>query len=225
MNKFISIIALCVFSSYANAAFTLNSTRYIYNEGQQSVSVNIHNESEHKYGGQVWIDNIDKNGEVVFFSPSPMVFKLNPKQKQIVRIVNINDNLPKDRESIFWLNVQEIPPAPKGDGGSLSLAINNRVKLIYRPIALKNGRDEAENNIKLINSGTDSCLENTTPYYFAISDVKINGKSIDLNSDAKNKMGVFSPFSKVCLGNVNTSGNITVTAFNDYGVATSYTVQ
>lgn len=67
MNKFISIIALCVFSSYANAAFTLNSTRYIYNEGQQSVSVNIHNESEHKYGGQVWIDNIDKNGEVVFF--------------------------------------------------------------------------------------------------------------------------------------------------------------
>ncbi|HCN5613336.1 TPA: fimbrial chaperone, partial [Escherichia coli] len=222
MSKIISIIALCACSSFANAAFTLNSTRYIYDEGQQSVSVNIHNESENKYGGQVWIDNIEKNSESVFFSPSPMVFKLNPKQKQIVRIVNINDNLPKDRESIFWLNVQEIPPAPKGDGSSLSLAINNRVKLIYRPTALKSGRDDAEKNIKLINSGTDACLENTTPYYFAVSEVKVNGKTINLQVDTKNKLGLFSPFSKVCLGNVNSSGSITVTAFNDYGVATSY---
>ncbi|ECG8656199.1 fimbrial chaperone [Salmonella enterica subsp. diarizonae] len=225
MSKFLSIIALCACSSFANAAFTLNSTRYIYNEGQQSVSVNIQNESEHKYGGQVWIDNIDKNGEAIFFSPSPMVFKLNPKQNQIVRIVNINDNLPKDRESIFWINIQEIPPAPKGEGSSLSLAINNRVKLIYRPTALKNGRDDAESNIKLINSGADACLENTTPYYFAVSDVKINRKTIDLKVDEKNKLGLFAPFSKVCLGNVNSSGSITVTAFNDYGVATSYPVK
>lgn len=215
---------MCFFSSFANAAFTLNSTRYIYNEGEQSISVNIQNENDHKYGGQVWIDNIDKNDEAVFFSPSPMVFKLNSKQKQIVRVVNINDNLPKDRESIFWLNVQEIPPAPKGEGSSLSLAINNRVKLIYRPVSLKNERDDAEKNIKLINSDTQSCLENTTPYYFAVSDVKINGKSIDLGVDVRNKLGVFSPFSKVCLGNVNTSGNIMITAFNDYGVATSYSI-
>ncbi|EDS7167652.1 fimbrial chaperone [Salmonella enterica] len=225
MNKFMSLIALWACSTFSHAAFTLNSTRYIYNEGQQSVSVNIHNESDHKYGGQVWIDNIDKNAEEVFFTPSPMVFKLNPKQKQIVRIVNINDNLPTDRESIFWLNVQEIPPAPKGDGSSLSLAINSRVKLIYRPLSLKNGRNDAEQNIKLNNIGEHSCLENSTPYYFAISDVKINNKVIDLNHDYKNKLGLFAPFSNICLGNLNTNGKITITAFNDYGVATSYTVK
>ncbi|EFB70913.1 fimbrial chaperone [Providencia rustigianii] len=222
MNKILSIIFLCICSSFANAAFTLDSTRYIYDEGQQSVSVTINNDSGHKYGGQVWIDNINKNDEQVFFSPSPMVFKLNPKQSQIVRIVNINDDLPKDRESLFWLNVQEIPPAAKGEGSSLSLAINSRVKLIYRPAVLKNGRDDAENSIKIINSGADTYLQNTTPYYFAISEVKVNGKLIALDGDVKDKLGKFAPFSKVSLGKINSSDKISITAFNDYGVATNY---
>ncbi|EHA0861535.1 fimbrial chaperone, partial [Salmonella enterica] len=219
MNKLLSVISLCLCSSFANAAFTLDSTRYIYDEGQQSVSVTIKNESEHKYGGQVWIDNTNNNDEQVFFSPSPMVFKLDQKQSQIVRVVNINSDLPKDKETLFWLNVQEIPPASKGEGSSLSLAINSRVKLIYRPTSLKNNREDAEKNIKLINSGSEACLENTTPYYFAISEVKVNGKAIVLNSDAKDKLGKFAPFSKVCLGKINTGENISITAFNDYGVA------
>lgn len=224
MNKLLSIISLCLCSSFANAAFTLDSTRYIYDEGQQSVSVTIKNESEHKYGGQVWIDNTNNNDEQVFFSPSPMVFKLDQKQSQIVRVVNINSDLPKDKETLFWLNVQEIPPASKGEGSSLSLAINSRVKLIYRPTSLKNNREDAEKNIKLINSGSEACLENTTPYYFAISEVKVNGKAIVLNSDAKDKLGKFAPFSKVCLGKINTGENISITAFNDYGVATNYNI-
>lgn len=224
MNKLLSVISLCLCSSFANAAFTLDSTRYIYDEGQQSVSVTIKNESEHKYGGQVWIDNTNNNDEQVFFSPSPMVFKLDQKQSQIVRVVNINSDLPKDKETLFWLNVQEIPPASKGEGSSLSLAINSRVKLIYRPTSLKNNREDAEKNIKLINSGSEACLENTTPYYFAISEVKVNGKAIVLNSDAKDKLGKFAPFSKVCLGKINTGENISITAFNDYGVATNYNI-
>lgn len=224
MNKLLSIISLCLCSSFANAAFTLDSTRYIYNEEQQSVSVTIKNESEHKYGGQVWIDNTNNNDEQVFFSPSPMVFKLDQKQSQIVRVVNINSDLPKDKETLFWLNVQEIPPASKGEGSSLSLAINSRVKLIYRPTSLKNNREDAEKNIKLINSGSEACLENTTPYYFAISEVKVNGKAIVLNSDTKDKLGKFAPFSKVCLGKINTGENISITAFNDYGVATNYNI-
>lgn len=225
MIKLTGIISLCLFSSFANAAFILDSTRYIYDEGQKSVSLTIKNESEYKYGGQVWIDNIDNNDEHAFFSPSPMVFKLNQKQSQIVRIVNINDNLPKDKESLFWLNVQEIPPASKGEGNSLSLAINNRVKLIYRPVILKKDRVDAEKNIKYINSGSEACLENTTPYYFAISEVKVNGKSMNLNSDVKNKLGIFSPHSKVCLGKLNASENISITAFNDYGVAIDYNLR
>lgn len=50
--------------------------------------------------------------------------------------MNTVSNLPKDRESLFWLNVQEVPPKPEvkdGEGSVLAMAMNTRVKLIYRP--------------------------------------------------------------------------------------------
>ncbi len=40
----------------------------------------------------------------------------------------------KDRESLFWLNIQEIPPISSADDSNvLAVALNTQVKLIYRP--------------------------------------------------------------------------------------------
>lgn len=81
---------------------------------------------------------------------------VSPKQKQIIRIIKTDTNLPKERESLFWLNVQEIPPKPEakdGDGSMLAIAMNNRVKLIYRPTAIKDSRQDAEKQLKLEQRG------------------------------------------------------------------------
>ena len=44
--------------------------------------------------------------------PQPPFFKVGAKQKQIIRIMKTDSSLPTDRESLFWLNVQEVPPKP-----------------------------------------------------------------------------------------------------------------
>ncbi|MCV5526032.1 fimbria/pilus periplasmic chaperone, partial [Escherichia coli] len=93
--------------------------------------------------------------------------------------------LPKDKESLFWINIQEIPKAPKDSTNTLSIALHTQVKMFYRPDALKEKRENAEQNIKAISSEGNTVLWNDTPYYFAIISVKQNGTAIKVSEDIK----------------------------------------
>ncbi|WP_305464154.1 fimbrial chaperone [Photobacterium leiognathi] len=166
-----ALLFMSIFISYPSfAAFILNGTRYIYNENDKNISITINNESKETYGGQVWVDNINKSDNSVSFIAIPSFFKVNGNDNQIIRIMKTSEALPKDKESIFWLNVQEIPPKSKDKkSNTIVVAINTKVKLIYRPDNLSIKRLNAEKRIKLINENGNYYLENPTPYYFAIT--------------------------------------------------------
>ncbi|EDL0523673.1 fimbrial chaperone PefD, partial [Salmonella enterica] len=117
MNKMmkwglVSLLSLAV-SGQAMAAFVLNGTRFIYEEGRKNTSFEVTNQADETFGGQVWIDNTTQGSSTVYMVPAPPFFKVRPKEKQIIRIMKTDSALPSDRESLFWLNVQEIPPKPK----------------------------------------------------------------------------------------------------------------
>ena len=61
------LLTLCAFSQSAHAAFILNGTRYIYDEGRKNISIEINNESKETYGGQVWINNVLSSEKEVSF--------------------------------------------------------------------------------------------------------------------------------------------------------------
>lgn len=199
------------FSSQSMAAFVLNGTRFIYEEGKKNISFEVTNNAEKTYGGQVWIDNTNQN-DGVYMVPQPPFFKVSPKQKQIIRIMNTDSNLSKDRESLFWLNVQEVPPKPEvkdGEGSVLAIAMNTRVKLIYRPVSIKDGRKDAEKQLKLEQRGRETWLRNPTPYYMAIVNVKHDGKDVILSAKVMKEIAQLEPFSDASLGK-KISGKISV---------------
>lgn len=213
------------FCSHSMAAFVLNGTRFIYEEGYKNISFEVTNNAEKTYGGQVWIDNTSQ-GNGVYMVPQPPFFKVSPKQKQVIRIMNTDTNLPKDRESLFWLNVQEVPPKPEvkdEDGSVLAIAMNTRVKVIFRPASVKDGRNDAENKLKLEHRGGDTWLNNPTPYYMAIVNVKHDGKDISLSDRVMKEISQLKPFSNVNLGK-KVSGRISVDAVNDWGGVQSYEI-
>ncbi|EJH8995747.1 fimbrial chaperone [Salmonella enterica] len=210
----------------AQAAFTLNGTRFIYEEGKNNISFEVTNHSESTYGGQVWIDNISEEASNVFFVPSPPFFKVNAGNKHIIRLMNVNDALPKDKESLFMLNVQEVPPKPKAEEGNvLAIAMNTRVKVIYRPESISAGRKDAEKQLVLVNRDGSTWVKNTTPYYFAITNVKINGKLLNLKDDVRQSLAQLAPFSEVNTRTTLNSGKISVEALNDWGGAVDYEVK
>lgn len=222
MNKMVKwgLSALLAFtlSGQALAAFTVSGTRFIYGEGKKNISFDVTNNANDTYGGQVWVDNVSE-GSGVYMVPTPPFFKVSPKQKQIVRIMKTDGGaLPSDRESLFWLNIQEIPPKPKTDGNVLSVAINTRVKLFYRPKALMAGRKGAEKKIEVIRRNGTTYLKNPTPYYFAVAKVKVNGKDVVLKSDEEQKLAILAPSGEVAVSQVPvTAKNISVDTINDWG--------
>lgn len=222
MNKFakgaLTAVLSFAFCSQSMAAFVLNGTRFIYDEGKKNTSFTVSNEADKTYGGQVWIDNTNQ-GNGVYMVPQPPFFKVGAKQKQVIRIMNTEDSLPKDRESLFWLNVQEVPPKPEvkdAEGSVLAIAMNTRVKVIYRPAALKDGRQGAEKQLVLEQRGSETWLKNPTPYYMAVVGVKVNGQNVSLSDKTLADIAQLKPFSDVSLGK-KVTGKASVDAINDWG--------
>ncbi|HAI6831417.1 TPA: fimbrial chaperone [Escherichia coli] len=225
--KYILIGAVSLFQAGSTfAAFTVSGTRFIYEEGKKNISFEVSSSADDTYGGQVWVDNVSQN-HGVYMVPVPPFFRIAPKEKQIVRIMNLDGQLlPKDRESLFWLNIQEIPPKPKSDGNVLAVAVNTRVKLFYRPKTLSADRKGAEKRIQIVHRGNSTYLKNPTPYYFAITKIRVNGRDVVLSSDEDRKLSMFSPFEEIGVSKLPAGAKeVTVFSINDWGGVEDYTLK
>lgn len=85
---------------------------------------------------QAWIDDGDTSLPPekiqVPFMLTPPVAKIGANSGQQVKIMP--NKLPTNKESIFYLNVLDIPPnSPEQEGkNALKFAMQNRIKLFYR---------------------------------------------------------------------------------------------
>ena len=99
---------------------------------------------------QTWVDNGDVNAAPELshapFVTLPSVFALPPSALKGLRILFAGANLPTDRESVFWLNLYEIPPSQPITpplASRVTLAMNTQMKIFYRPKALPGNAENA----------------------------------------------------------------------------------
>ncbi|MFP3514889.1 molecular chaperone [Pseudomonas sp. SIMBA_077] len=130
-------IALMVAAPQAHAALTISTTRVIFDSDKRSVSLIVANPSTRIYAVQAWVNTeLDDTTTPVPFMPSPGLFRLNTGKQQQVQINGLPNDLPSDRESLFYFNVQEIPQASPDETNVLTIALRTRIKLFYRPAQL-----------------------------------------------------------------------------------------
>ena len=208
-------------ANQASAALALDATRYIYSGNTAFVSAMVNNESDNTYGGQVWVDNIVETDTRPTFVATPSFFKIKGKGRQVFRIMKMSDHMPKDKESIYWVNLQEIPPAQEGSG--LTMAIRMQVKLIYRPEAIVKDRPGAEANMTIKHLPGQQLLVNSTPYIFAIGEVlDSNDNAITFSKADTEKLTMFMPGDSV---NVTGKTVKAVSALSDYGSLDTYVLK
>ena len=135
----ISCLLAFTVTSSAFASVTIIGTRVIYPATEKEVTVRLDNYGNQPALVQAWIDNgnpdeaLDKIN--VPFVLLPPVFRMEANKGQTLRIVYTGSNLPKDKESVFWLNVLDIPPRDKSlaNQNQLQMAIRSRIKIFFRP--------------------------------------------------------------------------------------------
>ena len=200
-------LALMMTCQSAMASLTADQTRYIFRGDKDALTITVtNNDKERTFGGQAWVDNIVEKDTRPTFVVTPSFFKVKPEGQQTLRIIMASDHLPKDRESVYWLNLQDIPPALEGSG--IAVALRTKLKLFYRPKALLEGRKGAEEGISL-------------PYICAIGSLLDgNGKKIATDNDTAQKLLMFMPGDEVQVkGNV-----VKVDSLNDWGSLQTWTI-
>ena len=223
-------VLLLLVGGHVHANLVINSTRVIYNGVSRDVTVSVTNEDTKPSLMQSWIDagNPDSipDEEDAPFSLLPPIARVNGGTSQALKIAWNGDSLPTDRESVFYLNVMDIPPDPSGlDGNYVQFAIRTRIKLFFRPAGLGGRADSAPRQLVWQQVGPAIHLSNPTPYHVSINrimDAK-SGRSIS------HDIGMVSPFSARDFktdANVRavTPRDLQIETINDYGGNTISTI-
>lgn len=208
--------------SFANNII-VNGTRFIYPGNEKEITVQLNNTADRPAIAQAWLDTGDASETPdtikTPFQITPPISRVEAKGGQTLRIKLMDKgSIPQDRESLWWLNILDIPPMAKGKESEnqnvLQLAIRSRFKFFYRPTGL-GSRELAPEQLVIKSSGKNIIIDNPTPYYITVTKISTDGKS-GLND----KTVLLEPKSQttVELKQVVRSGsNIVINNINDYG--------
>lgn len=196
-----------------SAEIVISTTRVIYQEKSGETLVQLRNPGSTPFLVQSWID--DGNAQAkpdsirVPFSLSPAVARIDPKKSQALRILQTAKGLPADRESLFWLNVLEVPPKPTkqlsaGDN-LMQFSFRSRIKMFYRPAGLSmtpaQAFEKLEFSLLKSSSRYQVRVKNPSPYYLTFRDLTLRHSKASpaAGTLGKTKDKMVPPFGELLL--------------------------
>ncbi|WP_113650765.1 fimbria/pilus periplasmic chaperone [Escherichia albertii] len=169
----------------AHAGIVIYGTRIIYPAENKEVMVQLMNQGNRSSLVQAWIDDGDTSLPPekiqVPFMLTPPVAKVGANSGQQIKIRIMPNRLPTNKESIFYLNILDIPPnSPEDEGkNALKFAMQNRIKLFYRPVGVASVNKETFKKLRVNNSSNGLIIKNGLANWVTISDVKANSVKVN----------------------------------------------
>ncbi len=225
-------IMLCCTAFHASAVVNAEKTRVVFNSGSIAESLSLVNSEKEPVVVQVWTDNGDPtvspdkvHTPVVI---NPPVFKMKPGEMRNIRLLMVSaGSLPQDRESLYWLNIYQIPPNTeaqhKGDK-RVVLPLKIRMKVFVRPE--KVGELKESDALELQFSIREEAgvkklhIQNPTPWHMTMSSLRSG--QIELPTL------MLKPFSGQCIElpkEKPINGEIEYEVVNDNGTRWAYKVK
>ena len=215
------ILLFFVFTSFSTSAggIALGATRIIYPLNAKQVSLAVTNsDEESRFLIQSWVDDENEKKSPNFIVTPPL-FVSKPKSENTLRIMYVGPELPKDRESIFWLSSKAIPAVERNsiEGKNvLQLAILSRIKIFVRPENLGLTSEEALSKLDFYRRGNAIEVKNASPYYITLVNLRV-GVNMLPNT-------MIAPMSSALVNSPKgIEGVVTYQTVNDYGANTPIT--
>ncbi|MDH0031303.1 MULTISPECIES: molecular chaperone [unclassified Acinetobacter] len=218
----------------AYAGVTMAGTRVVFPAESKDQSLQFSNKDNLPFLVQIWVDqgNDQSTPETADapFMVNPQVFRINPQAGQTARLFYTGDGqLPKDRESIYYLNFKQIPAMSKDvvDQNKLVLIVKNRFKIFYRPKTIVGKVEDVPKQLRYRlqqdAKGIWLQINNPTGYYANLTQafIKVGEQTTEM------PIGMVAPKSSekwlVQKNMTHTaSATVTVTLVTDYGAYTKY---
>ncbi|END9508200.1 molecular chaperone [Escherichia coli] len=193
----------------------LERTRVVYDGSKKEAALPVTNRSDKlPYLLQSWVENIYDSSRGPFIITPPL-FRLDAGDNSSLRIIKTDGNLPRDKESLFYINVRAIPAVDKKetqDKNLLTLVFKTRIKLFYRPSEIDGRPSDAYKGLKFSRKNNQLEIYNPSAYYVVFSGLAV-GKA-----DFTDKIEFIAPGEHKQLPLPLVSENIVKwAAINDYG--------
>ncbi|MEG5267166.1 molecular chaperone [Pseudomonas sp. JDS28PS106] len=208
----------------SQASIVLNTTRVIYNGADKEASFGVLNSGNAEILLQTWLESgADSNTQArPPFAVTPALTRMPGNGRQLLRLIYAGSGLPQDRESVFWLNVQEIPQAAAEN--TLQIAVRQRIKVFFRPKSLSGDAQDAPQALQWRLSGSDAVLvENPGPYHVSMIRIAARQANTEL---AREDARMIAPGETVRLTLSRKAGSGPVTlsfnSINDFGGQVAY---
>ncbi|WP_415859398.1 molecular chaperone [Burkholderia sp. BCC1977] len=217
--------AMTLLAGVAHAAIVPDRTRVIFNEGEQAAIVTITNKSTtYPYLVQSWLEDAKGNKITSPLMVVPPLQRIEANERNVLRIAKLpGTTLPTDRESVFYLNIREVPP--KSDTpNTLQIALHTQMKLFYRPKAVQPARDEdwtLPMTLRVDPAAHKLVFDNPTPYHVTVVEVTAGAQKMPVPIEPV----MVSPMSTADVPfKAATPATLFVTHIDDYGgqVAVEY---
>lgn len=205
-------------------------TRIVAYASDKETAIDVINESHEPYLIQSWLEDLNGNDNNLPLVLTPPVMKIPGKQEAKLRLVVLPGEIPQDRESVYWLSIQEIPPKAKnGENNKLVVAIRSRLKVFVRPKGLDSTKaSEALKSItwSVERDGGTVWLKatNPTPYYISFGQLSLKAGGVK-ETTLEDKIHMPAPMNAqryaVPKAFAGKSATLTYSAINDYGGETS----
>lgn len=215
MKRMIALWLACA-AMPAWSGIYIYGTRIIYPAQKKDITVQLMNDGKRSSLIQAWIDNGDTSLPPeklqVPFVLTPPVIRVAADSGQQLKIKKLPNNLPGDRESLFYLNVLDIPPnsGESKDKNIIKFALQNRIKLIYRPQGIQKVDKAIFPRLQLHRTSGGISVKNNSANWITIPEVK-----------AKNKVNketlLLAPWSSLNITTTAVANNYTVTLIDDSG--------
>lgn len=212
-----------LFPAASPAAVRPVLTRIVAYAADRETAIELKNESQESYLVQSWLEDLKGNEANLPLVLTPPVMKLGGGQDGRLRLVVLTAEIPQDRESVYWLSVQEIPPKVKdGEENKLIIAIRNRLKVFVRPAGLKGEPSEVVKSLRWTVEQGGRCLkaDNPTPYHVSFGRLELKaGGGTGMTPEDRTEMTL--PLDSRCYAVPDKlkgkRATLTYSAMNDYG--------
>ena len=211
-------LAACFWLPHVSAGVNIGATRVVYQSKEKEANLAVANSGEDgvPYLVQSWVSDFTHPEQSAdAFIITPPLFRLDAKGQNILRIIATDTQaLPKDKESLFLLNVKAIPAKSKEQQNQnvLQIALKTSIKLFYRPDGLQGSLTDAVNTLEWRAQGGKLSVHNPSGFNVVVSELLINNKA------AKDIPEVLAPGSTVNTAiALNSSDSLVLSYINEYG--------
>ncbi|MFE0583797.1 fimbrial assembly chaperone [Pantoea vagans] len=207
------------------AVVNVDKTRIVFNPSDLTQSINVINSGQNETFLQIWTDDGDltlsPDASITPIIVIPPVVKMFPGEMRSLRLMlTSRQTLPANKESLFWLNIYQIPALKKALSVAerkVVLPLRIRLKIFVRPAGLNAPLTIDPEKIRFAVSGNKITITNPTPWFMSMN---VNPKG---HQSIKNLM--IAPQSDLQLNSdatLKSGDSVSYAVINDQGIPVNY---